>query len=101
MFQVQGGMWICECDEWDFVSYHPQFPEGMQLYIETIKRDDAFIEAMAVDVLSAVREINSKVNTLLSRYGSDPYNRPVDPVAAKPAAPSWRDKFLNQQSSEK
>lgn len=69
MAQVQGGMWICECDEWDFVSYHPDFPPGMQLYIETIRRDDLFIDRMAVDVLSAVEEINYNVKTLLERYG--------------------------------
>lgn len=68
MAQVQGGMWICECDEWDFVSYHPLFPAGMQLYIQTIKRDQAFIDAMAENVLSAVAEINENVRRLLERY---------------------------------
>ncbi len=67
--QVQGGMWICDCDEWDFVSFHPAFPEGMQLYIETIKRDDAFIADMESKVLTAVAEINLNVKTLLTKYG--------------------------------
>lgn len=67
--QVQGGMWVCECDEWDFVSFHPRFPKGMQLYIETIHRDDLFIDRMAVDVLSAVEEINHNVKALLEKYG--------------------------------
>ena len=67
--QTMGGMWICDCDEWDFVSFHPLFPEPMQLYIQTIHRDDTFIDRMAVDVLSAVEEINSNVRTLLERYG--------------------------------
>lgn len=68
-WQVQGGMWCCDCDEWDFVSFHPLFPPGMQLYIETIKRDDQFIDRMAMSVLTAVEEINSNVKTLLERYG--------------------------------
>lgn len=68
MAQVQGGMWVCGCDEWDFVSYHPLFPAGMQLYIQTIKRDEAFIDAMAENVLSAVAEINENVRRLLERY---------------------------------
>lgn len=69
MAQVQGGMWVCDCDTWDFVSYHPLFPEPMQLYIETIKRDDAYIADMESKVLDAVAEINLNVKTLLSKYG--------------------------------
>jgi hypothetical protein len=69
MAQVQGGMWCCECDEWDFVSFHPQFPPEMQLYIQTIKRDQAYIDDMAEKVLNAVAEINLNVKTLLQKYG--------------------------------
>lgn len=69
MAQVQGGMWCCECDEWDFVSYHPLFPKGMQLYIQTIKRDQEFIDDMEEKVLSAIEEINLNVRTLLIKYG--------------------------------
>lgn len=68
MPQVQGGMFVCECDEWDFVSFHPSFPPGMQIYIETIKRDDAYIADMEGKLLSAIEEINSNVRTLLERY---------------------------------
>ena len=68
-FQVQGGMWVCDLDEWDFVSYHPLFPPGMRLYVETIKRDQAFIDEMAANVLSAVEEINHNVKRLLEKYG--------------------------------
>lgn len=68
MFQVQGGMWICDYDEWDFVSFNPLFPEGMQLYIQTIKRDQAFIDEMSKHVFSAVEEINENVRRLLEKY---------------------------------
>lgn len=67
--QVQGSMWVCDCDEWDFVSFHPLFPAPMQLYIETIKRDDAYIAEMSKSVLTAVAEINLNVKNLLSKYG--------------------------------
>jgi len=67
--QCQGGMWVCECDEWDFVSFHPLFPPEMQLYIQTIKRDDAYIADMEAKVLDAVAEINLNVKTLLAKYG--------------------------------
>lgn len=69
MAQCQGGMWVCDCDEWDFVSFHPSFPPEMQLYIETIKRDQAYIDDMSSKVLSAVSEINLNVKNLLSKYG--------------------------------
>jgi hypothetical protein len=69
MAQVQGGMWCCECEEWDFVSYHPLFPTEMQLYVQTIKRDQAFIDDMENKVLNAVAEINLNVKNLLQKYG--------------------------------
>lgn len=66
--QVQGGMWVCERDSWDFVSFHPSFPPKMQLYIQTIERDNAFISDMEEKLLSAVAEINLNVKTLLERF---------------------------------
>ena len=68
MAQVQGGMWVTEREEWDFVSFHPDFPVGMQIYIETIKRDDSYIANMQQHVLSAVAEINCNVRDLLNKY---------------------------------
>lgn len=69
MAQVQGGMWCTDSEEWDFVSYHPQFPPEMQLYIQTIKRDQSFIDDMQEKVLSAIAEINLNVKKLLEKYG--------------------------------
>jgi len=69
MAQVQGGMWCCDLEEWDFVSYHPAFPVPMRLYVETIKRDQQFITNMELKVLSAINEINSNVRDLLIKYG--------------------------------
>lgn len=69
MPQVQGGMWVCDCDEWDFVSFHPLFPPEMQLYVQTIKRDQSYIDDMESKVLDAVAEINLNVKTLLQKYG--------------------------------
>lgn len=69
MAQVQGGMWTCDRQWWDFVSYHPAFPPAMQLYIQRIERDDKFIAAMKEKVLDAVAEININVRELLAKYG--------------------------------
>lgn len=41
--QIQGGLWVTGCKWWDFVSYHPDFPEHLRTYIQRIPRDDAYI----------------------------------------------------------
>lgn len=69
MAQVQGGMWVCEREWWDFVSFHPAFPPGMQLYRERIPRNDAYIAQLEDKVLNAVAEININVRQLLAKYG--------------------------------
>jgi len=40
--QVQGCMWLCERDNWDFVSYHPDMPK---LHI-VVARDNDFIATL-------------------------------------------------------
>ncbi len=69
MAQCQGGMWVCEREWWDFVSYHPAFPVGMQLYRQRIERDDKYIAMLENKVLDAVAEININVRELLAKYG--------------------------------
>ena len=51
--QVQGCMWICERDEWDFLSFHPDMPP----LLITVERDQAFID----DLSALVAELNDKV----------------------------------------
>ena len=41
--QVQGCMWICEREQWDFASFHPLMPK----LLITVRRDDAFIATLA------------------------------------------------------
>lgn len=43
--QVQGGMWVTGYDEWDFVSYCPEY-DAQPIYIQTIKRNNALIAQM-------------------------------------------------------
>lgn len=69
MAQCQGGMFVTDRKWWDFVSWHPAFPEGMQLYIQRIERDQKFIDDMEAKIRSAIAEINTNVATLLERYG--------------------------------
>lgn len=68
MAQVQGGMFCTGRQWWDFVSYHPDFPDGMKLYIQRIERNDAYIIEMEDKILNAVCEINLNVKNLLEKY---------------------------------
>lgn len=50
--QVQGSLWLCERDTWDFVSYHPDLPE----FLVTVHRDEGYIKTL-----------QSQVNVLIER----------------------------------
>ena len=47
MAQIQCGMWVCDLPAWDFVSFDRRLSGGLDLYIQTIQRDDIFIATMA------------------------------------------------------
>jgi hypothetical protein len=58
--QIQGGLWCTDREWWDFVSYHPDFEDGLRLYIQRVERDNAFIarmEAACIEMESDVLEI--------------------------------------------
>jgi len=59
--QVQGCMWICERDSWDFASYHPLMPK----LLITVRRDDAFIAKLA----GLVNEVNERKLEILETIG--------------------------------
>lgn len=58
--QVQGSMWICERDEWDFISFEP----NMKPLLLTVKRDEAFIktlEELVIKFLDKMMEKRAKL----------------------------------------
>jgi putative phage-type endonuclease len=55
--QVQGGMWVCDLEEWVFVSFDPRMPEKLRLYTEIVKRDDAYIDRLAKSVVQFNAEV--------------------------------------------
>lgn len=59
--QVQGGMWITERKWWDFVSYHPEFPEWLQLKIIRVQRDDEYIKMLEFEVDKFLSEVDAEV----------------------------------------
>lgn len=52
----------------DFVSYDPRLPETMRIYIERVKRDDALISELEVEVVKFLAEVEDKVARLRSKY---------------------------------
>jgi len=59
--QVQGCMWITGRDWWDFMSYHPEMPH----LLVRARRNEKFIEAMAKEVLAAVKTITTETERLV------------------------------------
>mgnify|MGYP000871266324 CR=1 FL=1 len=60
--QVQGGMWVTGYDEWDFVSYCPEY-DAQPIYIKTIKRNTALIAQMD----KHIRAFSARLETLKQR----------------------------------
>lgn len=52
--QVQGCMWVCEREWWDFMSYHPD----MEPMIVRISRDDAYIKKLSDAIGSFVIDLH-------------------------------------------
>jgi len=63
--QVQGGIWVCERDWWDFISYCPKLP----LFIKRVYRDEEYIKSisLAVDLFNS--ELQQTVD-YIRRYGA-------------------------------
>ena len=57
--QVQGCMWICERDHWDFLSFHPDMPP----LLVRVERDDAFIGKLVM----LIKELNEQVYEVLEK----------------------------------
>lgn len=65
--QIQGGLWVTGRKWWDFISYNPLFPPGLDLYVQRIERDEAVIARIERDVVTAweeVQELLSKFNNM-------------------------------------
>jgi hypothetical protein len=57
MPQVQGCIWVCQSDWWDWVSFDPRMPEHMRLYVQRVWRDDKYIANLEKAVLVAEGEV--------------------------------------------
>jgi len=62
--QVQGQMWITGREWCDFVSYDPRMPAELQLHVQRIPRDEAFIADLERRVTSFLAEVGTQVEAL-------------------------------------
>ena len=68
--QIQGGLWVTGRYWWDFISYHPAFPPGLDLYVQRVQRDVETISVIKDSCLSAWQEIQAAVSKLNTRITS-------------------------------
>lgn len=65
--QIQGGLWVTGRKWWDFVSYNPHFPPGLDLYVQRVYRDEEVIARIEADVCSAWEEVQQELMKLLAK----------------------------------
>jgi putative phage-type endonuclease len=62
--QMQWQM-ACTGRKWcDFVSFDPRMPEGLQLFVKRIPRDDKYLAELEAEVIKFLSELDDKVNKL-------------------------------------
>lgn len=62
--QVQSQLWLTEAEKCLFCSYHPDFPEEMQLRIIEVLRDEKYIKMVEDEVSKFLAEVNLKVKAV-------------------------------------
>lgn len=63
--QIMGNLWITGRAWWDFVSYSPDLPEHLRLYVYRVFRDEAYIRSLETEVRMFLVELDGLVDSLL------------------------------------
>lgn len=82
--QCQCACWLWHLDWIDLVLWAPDLPEGAQLEIIRVMRDDDFIAEMEVDLLAFNKLVDHYAQSLRSKMGSESAMRVIAPRAAEP-----------------
>lgn len=62
--QIQGGMWVCNLEKWDFVSFFKGVINGSPkrlIHVHTVERDDKYIERIRQACIRCNEDIDSLV----------------------------------------
>lgn len=62
--QVQGQLWITGRAWCDFVSYDPRMPKELQLYVQRIERDDAYINNLDAEIRTFLSDVDALIAKL-------------------------------------
>jgi len=65
--QIQGQMAVTGRRWVDFASYDPRFPEGLQLFVVRVPRDDAYIKTLESEVMDFLAVAEEMLQRLLLR----------------------------------
>ena len=66
--QMQWQM-ACTGRQWcDFVSFDPRMPEGMQLFMKRVERDNTMIAELEQEVMKFLSELDDKISKLKEKY---------------------------------
>ena len=65
--QMQWQM-ACTDRSWcDFVSFDPRMPDGLQMFLKRVHRDDALIKTLEDEVIKFLKEVDSKLEQLTNK----------------------------------
>ena len=64
MAQLQGQMWMTGAKYAWFASYDPRLPPNMELYLQKVDRDQAYIDTLEAEVRKFLGEIESTITML-------------------------------------
>ena len=65
--QMQWQM-ACTDRSWcDFVSFDPRMPDGLQMFLKRVPRDDALIKTLEDEVIKFLKEVDSKLEQLINQ----------------------------------
>lgn len=62
--QIQGNLWISGRGWWDFVSYCPEMPEHLQVYIFRVMPDREYIATLETEVRSFLDDVDALIARL-------------------------------------
>ena len=68
-WQLQGQLWVCGRDWVDAVSYDPRWPDGLQIAITRVYRDEGEIARLQAECEKAEAELQGVVDDLLKLRG--------------------------------
>lgn len=98
--QVQGNMWVTGRKWWDFVSYHPLMPPGLEILICRVERDEDFIERLEMKIDSFLRELDKRLERFHKIAANNLLDRNVTPERMRQMITGMADGEMEESEGE-